>query len=103
MSCDLEVKNYFSCRYLVEQMKKREGFRLLREVSKCFKHTEKDELFFPAKFLIACLYLSPWSAGVCECLLLVYTTQYEGKGRKCRLPGQTGKSKFLFYISAPGT
>lgn len=84
-------------------MKKREGFLLLREASPCIKHTEKDE-FFPAKFLITCLYLSPGTARVCECMLLVYTTQYEGEGRKCRLPGQTGKSElFFFSVSGLGT
>lgn len=92
-----------SCRYLVEQMKKREGFHLLRDVSKYLKHTEKDELFVPCKIVITCLCLSPCTARVCECMLLVYTTQYEGEGRKCRLPEQTGKSKFLSYISGLGT
>lgn len=84
-------------------MKKREGFHLLREVNKYLKHTEKDELFVPCNMLIYCVCFFPRKARVCECMLLVYTAQYEGEGRKCRLPGQTGKSKFLYYISGLGT
>ena len=75
-------------------MNKREGFHLVRDVSKYLKNTEKDELFSPCKCFSIRVCLSPWPAGVCECMLLVYTTQYEGEGRKCRLPGETGKSKF---------
>lgn len=52
------VKTY-SYRYLVEQMKKREGFHILGEVRNYLKHTEKGKLFFLCKFLITC---------VCVCL-----------------------------------
>lgn len=50
-----------------------------------------------------------YALPVCICLqvslegmLLIYTTQYEGGGRKYRLPGHTGKCKFLYYISGLG-
>lgn len=65
--------------------------------------TEKDEfLFFACKMLISYLYLFQLAARVCECMLLVYTTQFEREGRNCRLLGETGKSKFIYYISGLG-
>lgn len=34
-----------SCRYLLEQMEKREGFHLLWKVRQCFKHSEEESIF----------------------------------------------------------
>lgn len=44
---------------------------------------------------LPCLHLSLRTARVCECLLLVHTTEFEREGRNWRLPGETGKSKFV--------
>lgn len=40
-----------SCRYLLEQMEKREGFHLLWKVRQCLKHSE-DESIFPLQYPI---------------------------------------------------
>lgn len=44
-----------SCRYLLEQMEKREGFHLLWKVRQCLKHSEGESIF-PLQYLIK-LYL----------------------------------------------
>lgn len=87
-------------RYLVEQMKKRDGFTLLREVCGSLNIFQTQYLFtffFQINFCFTCVNFPPWKAGVCECVFLVYTTESEREGRKYRLPEKTGSGKLGFW------
>lgn len=81
------------CRYLVGQMEKRDGFHLLWKVRQCFRHSADEPIFLLQEFPSLILDFSH-AAGLCECMLLVHTTKYEGEGGNCRLLGKAGKSKF---------
>lgn len=61
-----------------------------------FTCKSSKRLFFNKMFLLCIETVLPWTAGVCECVLLVHPAKSEREGKKCRLPEQAGKGAFLF-------
>lgn len=78
-------------------MKKREGFHLLREVSKCFKYTETDELFFYLlNFSIFVSNAQPQFVNICFRFI---PPSMRGKEGNADYQERLAKVGFLLYIS----